>query len=536
MFHDCREPDAVTDSHGTFTLDSIDTGTYCIEVVDNRKHGVLLTCKVKADDSIVVLPSNILKPFGSIQGSIVVNEGKTKSNALIVAKGIERICSTDSNGVFTLENVPYGNYQLEVQPRMSGYSTTTINAGKVDAGTTKDIGKIPLIPADTLLQVESTFFRTELQFASGPFQGCGADAIGNNLKHTEFILPHNTYAGSPLLLAETSFGMVVSWTLFNSEHIHLTPLDMEGNRHADDIIIPGKTAVGLSTDSYGYCLLVIDSKDVISLVRVNWKGIVTIKRVILDPQHNKEGIKPSREANVNKVYRCGNGYAVYFGLNKDGTAYSDQLRFFHQSGIPCQGGWQTGCRNSFQGGRLAFNGNYMAALCFRYNGADGGIYYGIGSTPLISCPSNELFYFEGEFYDMPKMGGLVPAADGGFWFLYSTDKVNADIILAHLKTDGSVRKRQLTISPSVEEAYPRMSRFADGYVASWVVGSNMVFARFDRDGNEIGDRERYSFSATSGFYTNLYWSDMVYFSNGDVGWVYKAGADAFNISRISACR
>lgn len=70
--------DAHTDAHGLFSIDSVDTGSYCIEVNDVKSHAVLLNCTITLNDTLVKIPSDTLlylntSPTGADVAGTVTN-------------------------------------------------------------------------------------------------------------------------------------------------------------------------------------------------------------------------------------------------------------------------------------------------------------------------------------------------------------------------------------------------------------------------------------------------------------------------------
>ena len=51
-----------TDANGAFSIDSIDTGGYYIEINDGKSHAVLLTCDIMERDTLVRIPDDTLYP------------------------------------------------------------------------------------------------------------------------------------------------------------------------------------------------------------------------------------------------------------------------------------------------------------------------------------------------------------------------------------------------------------------------------------------------------------------------------------------
>jgi hypothetical protein len=113
----------VTDSHGNFSIDSIDIGyAYCVEVVDSKKQvmGTLYkTTSITRDTNR--LNTRIVKPVSKIVGSIVLSG--LPQNAYVQVYGLERLGRTDANGKFEIQALPIGDCEhLECEYKLRIFS------------------------------------------------------------------------------------------------------------------------------------------------------------------------------------------------------------------------------------------------------------------------------------------------------------------------------------------------------------------------------------------------------------------------------
>lgn len=137
--------DTRTNAKGEFIIDSVDTGSYCIEVNDGKAHAVLLTCAVTDTDTTVSLQEATLHPTGSLKGAITSIPGDT-SGLLVQIYGLERLGVIDtSSGTFVIEDVPQGNYVIHIQTPSVDYKPVEIENIVVESSKSTDIGNIDFI-------------------------------------------------------------------------------------------------------------------------------------------------------------------------------------------------------------------------------------------------------------------------------------------------------------------------------------------------------------------------------------------------------
>lgn len=105
--------DTITNSNGFFSLDSIDTGTFNIEVNFHDSLATQISFTIKPTDSIKVLDKNTLQPIATISGRVDVNNNDKNltENSKVQVFGLERKVKPDSTGFYTLK-VPSGKQRL----------------------------------------------------------------------------------------------------------------------------------------------------------------------------------------------------------------------------------------------------------------------------------------------------------------------------------------------------------------------------------------------------------------------------------------
>jgi hypothetical protein len=134
-----------TNSIGEFSIDSIDTGIYTIECTDGGNNlAVIDSVSVRYFDSTVVLPPVALKPAGAIKGAVRLAEGGNPRKVFVIAAGIDRFTTADTNGLFTFERLAEGKYWLEFQPTLDNYGVLDTMGISVTSAETTDIGVIEL--------------------------------------------------------------------------------------------------------------------------------------------------------------------------------------------------------------------------------------------------------------------------------------------------------------------------------------------------------------------------------------------------------
>ena len=87
--------DSYTDGSGRFSIDSIDSGNYCIEIADNNGNGVAISCSIPGK-SPVNLGTHTIVAMGMIVGTA----GGPAVKAHLRVRGLDRYVPADSGGRF----------------------------------------------------------------------------------------------------------------------------------------------------------------------------------------------------------------------------------------------------------------------------------------------------------------------------------------------------------------------------------------------------------------------------------------------------
>ncbi len=138
-----------TNENGVFVLNGVPAGTYDVTITPDAESGygdVVLNDVVVVNGEITdvgTIELELLPTTGSITG-IITNEGVLVTASVLVG-GEEVSAATDEIGLFLLENIPAGTYDVTITPEEgSGLTATDISDVIVVAGETTDLGEITL--------------------------------------------------------------------------------------------------------------------------------------------------------------------------------------------------------------------------------------------------------------------------------------------------------------------------------------------------------------------------------------------------------
>jgi hypothetical protein len=137
-------PDAVTDSKGRFEIDSVDPGTYFIELYDGISCALLIECVKESatviDSGITDLGAISLQPVAAFSG-IVERENIPDSVAVYIQLyGLEHARKVDVSGEFSFDYVPPGMLTLRIFSGDSSLGIVDSESIKVDPAETVDAG------------------------------------------------------------------------------------------------------------------------------------------------------------------------------------------------------------------------------------------------------------------------------------------------------------------------------------------------------------------------------------------------------------
>jgi hypothetical protein len=125
--------DAVTDEDGRFSVDSIDTGTYTIEINDGEHNAALIRRTFSRAGSKVDLGVAFLEATGTITGSAGVSV--TGNDRIARVFGLQRTAVVDPAGGYELSDIPQGVFRLQIAGANDPALPETVDSVVVGAGT-----------------------------------------------------------------------------------------------------------------------------------------------------------------------------------------------------------------------------------------------------------------------------------------------------------------------------------------------------------------------------------------------------------------
>jgi len=153
--------DTATDEAGRFQIESIEPGSYSIEINDKSSEAVLLTVNVRAGLTDTVLSEDTLKPYSIIQGSAGVPKSAA-GKVIATVYGLQRFAPLDSTGRFTFSNLPFGALRVHVtslDPQFIASETDTVSAVS---------GRTAVLPCIFWSHAKRVYFNTTSTGASVP--------------------------------------------------------------------------------------------------------------------------------------------------------------------------------------------------------------------------------------------------------------------------------------------------------------------------------------------------------------------------------
>ena len=160
--------EVTTDANGMFTVDSVDTGSYCLEVNDGKSYAVLVRFRKNPGDTMLAVDT--LEKTGSLRGVVsfsLVDSGKER----ILLQGLERPAEESfPSGEFVIDNIPRNHYSIVVIPAVPEFSTDTVDDVPVPSGAVYDMGTVKLQPTIAWAHSRKIILNTS---------STGADVPGN---------------------------------------------------------------------------------------------------------------------------------------------------------------------------------------------------------------------------------------------------------------------------------------------------------------------------------------------------------------------
>lgn len=144
-----------TDDSGRFSIDSIDIGSYTIEVNDGESGAVLLSITLSDDEDSSLILEDTLFPFATVEGSIELH-GDTTFSRYVVIYGLDRLVPVSEDGTFMIGDIPAGTFHLKIISDDESWETVEFDSVSVAAGSVARITNRDTTCAKIMLNTSST--------------------------------------------------------------------------------------------------------------------------------------------------------------------------------------------------------------------------------------------------------------------------------------------------------------------------------------------------------------------------------------------
>jgi hypothetical protein len=125
-----------TDARGRYRIDSVDTGTYRLEVNDGEQKGLLRDVTVDSSDRLIDLMTDTAEANGAITGVLRLLD-PTPGRYLAYVRGLERVTRVrEDNGTFSLSDCPAGTYTVHFSCLDAGCLSKDVPGVVVKSGQT----------------------------------------------------------------------------------------------------------------------------------------------------------------------------------------------------------------------------------------------------------------------------------------------------------------------------------------------------------------------------------------------------------------
>lgn len=154
--------DGLTDSNGCFTFDSLDTGSYSVEINDRSALAVLKQCSISPDRHPVNVGTITMQCYAAVTGEVNI-DAAPGAVWYVQVYGLERLAPVDGSGTFTISDLPAGTFRLRIVCSDSAVQPVIID-------------KVTTMPGATTV-VPSVGWRSSRQLALNTTAG-GANVAG----------------------------------------------------------------------------------------------------------------------------------------------------------------------------------------------------------------------------------------------------------------------------------------------------------------------------------------------------------------------
>lgn len=153
--------DTVTDSHGRFDLGALPAGEYRIEIAGAEARGSVHDFAVAGSVEGMLLPTDTLRPRGSIAGSFAP-DSESNLASFVQVFGMERLVKADPRGNFILYNLPAGDYDIRLSSLQPFRREALLRGIKVETGKQTTLEPMALAKESKLaFSVDGTGLRIE---------------------------------------------------------------------------------------------------------------------------------------------------------------------------------------------------------------------------------------------------------------------------------------------------------------------------------------------------------------------------------------
>ncbi len=147
-----RRLDSLTDNNGYFHITTLDTGSYFIEVNDNRGNVSALPVVVKNENDTIPLGACTIRKSGVLRGIV---PGTSKTLLFAQIKGLERIALVDS-GSFIFNDLPTGKFALSFATDSLASVSSLIDSFEIISGDTTVLSDIAVFTYSKMFTLNTT--------------------------------------------------------------------------------------------------------------------------------------------------------------------------------------------------------------------------------------------------------------------------------------------------------------------------------------------------------------------------------------------
>ena len=128
----------MTDESGRFIVDSLDRGSYMIEVNDGSRSACRIHCAIGIDTGTKNLGAFIVQPYATIIGKIDTT-GMPATQRYVQIYGLNRIVPVESNGSFNIGDLPADLFTFRIVSIDTAANPIDISDVRLNPGETKNL-------------------------------------------------------------------------------------------------------------------------------------------------------------------------------------------------------------------------------------------------------------------------------------------------------------------------------------------------------------------------------------------------------------